>query len=58
VTEFEQILHHIAGGTLDVSGLVTDHAALSAMPEAFERLGRPGEDAKILVSPWLEEETP
>ncbi|MEM7253546.1 MAG: zinc-binding dehydrogenase [Pseudomonadota bacterium] len=50
--EFEQTLHAIADGRLDVSPLITGEVSLDGTAQAFERLTNPEGDAKILVKPW------
>ena len=50
--EFSGTLSAIADGRIDVSPLITDRVPLEAVPQAFETLRSPGDQAKILVEPW------
>jgi len=50
--EFAGTLNAIADGRIDVAPLVTDRVGLGDVPDAFERLRSPGDQAKILVEPW------
>ena len=49
--EFAGALRAIAEGTVDVSPMVTGTVDLAGTPGAFEALGRPDEQVKILVEP-------
>ncbi|MCC6640449.1 MAG: zinc-binding dehydrogenase [Deltaproteobacteria bacterium] len=50
--EFAATLNAIADGRIDVAPLITDRVGLDDVPDAFERLRSPGDQAKILVEPW------
>jgi len=50
--EFAGTLNAIADGRIDVAPLITDRVRLDDVPQAFETLRTPGDQAKILVEPW------
>ena len=50
--EFEQTLHLISDGTLDVGPLVTHEVGLDDVADAFESLAAPDAYGKVLVTPW------
>lgn len=50
--EFAETLHALAEGQIDGAPFLTGAVPLDDVPEAFERLGRPGTDVKIMVQPW------
>lgn len=49
--EFGATLHHLANGELEATGLISDTVGLDDIGSAFERLGTPDSDIKILVKP-------
>jgi threonine dehydrogenase-like Zn-dependent dehydrogenase len=49
--EFEQTLHAIADGRIDVEPLITGRVGLEALSGAFDALAQPDRHAKILVDP-------
>ncbi|MDI6102319.1 zinc-binding dehydrogenase [Actinoplanes sp. NEAU-A12] len=49
--EFRETLHLIAGGRVDPRPLITDVVGLDGVADAFDRLSKPGDHAKILVDP-------
>ncbi|MBW7472169.1 zinc-binding dehydrogenase [Marinobacter sp. M216] len=49
--EFGATLNHLANGELDAGGLISDTVGLSDIESAFDRLGKPENDVKILVKP-------
>ncbi|MDO3720971.1 zinc-binding dehydrogenase [Marinobacter sp. chi1] len=49
--EFGATLHHLAEGELEASSLISDTVGLDDIESAFERLGKPEKDIKILVKP-------
>ncbi|MBJ6138479.1 zinc-binding dehydrogenase [Marinobacter litoralis] len=49
--EFGETLHYLAEGALQASALISDKVGLNDIGAAFERLGKPDRDVKILVSP-------
>ncbi|WP_148611920.1 zinc-binding dehydrogenase [Nocardioides rubriscoriae] len=51
--EFRQALHLMADGRIDPSPLVTGTVGLAGVADAFEALGDPETQAKILVDPRL-----
>ncbi|MFE6365803.1 zinc-binding dehydrogenase [Streptomyces sp. NPDC057806] len=52
--EFRDTLHALAGGTLDVSHLVTGRVGLDGVASAFTALTDPEVHAKILIDPSLD----
>jgi len=50
--EFKQSLYNIADGIFDVAPLITDRTPLDGVAAAFDALGTPNEQAKVLVKPW------
>ena len=52
VDEFSDTLHMIAGGTLDVEAMITHRIGLEDLPGAFDDLGSPESQGKVLVQPW------
>lgn len=51
--DFALVLDLMAQGRIDAASLVTRVIGLDDLPEVFERLRRPGPDAKVLVDPSL-----
>lgn len=49
--EFGATLNYLANGELDASALISDTVALDDIESAFDRLGTPESDIKILVTP-------
>jgi threonine dehydrogenase-like Zn-dependent dehydrogenase len=49
--EFGEAFGYLASGALDVGPLITNRIALGDLPDAFERLTVPDQDAKIIVLP-------
>ena len=49
--DFVLVLDLMAQGRIDVAALVTRVIGLEELPEVFERLRRPGPDAKVLIDP-------
>jgi threonine dehydrogenase-like Zn-dependent dehydrogenase len=49
--EFARALGAIADGAVDVAPMVTGTVGLTGVADAFEALGRPDEQVKILVEP-------
>ena len=56
--EFESSLRAIADGRFDVAPMVTSEVALRDVEAAFRSLADPEGDAKIVVNPWLDAESP
>lgn len=50
--EFAEILRALGEGEIDGTPFLTDAVSLQDTPAAFERLGHPGEEVKIMVQPW------
>ncbi len=50
--EFAQTLQSIAEGAIDVAPMITGRVGVGGVAQAFEDLGSPDADAKILVEPW------
>jgi len=50
--EFAETLHALGEGAIDGSAFLTDRVGLGDAPAAFERLGTPGDQVKIVVEPW------
>ncbi len=50
--EFAEVLQALGEGAIDGTPFLTGAVSLDDTPAAFERLGRPGEDVKIMVQPW------
>ena len=51
--DFALVLDLMAQRRIDVAALVTRVIGLDDLPEMFERLRRPGPDAKVLIDPSL-----
>ena len=51
--DFALVLDLMAQGRIDAAALVTRVIGLDDLPEVFERLRRPGPDAKVLIDPSL-----
>jgi len=51
--DFALVLDLMAQGRIDAGALVTRVIGMDALPEVFERLRRPGPDAKVLIDPSL-----
>ena len=51
MAEFENTLHRIADGALDVSALVTHTVGLDGVADAFEALAEPEAHGKVIVRP-------
>ena len=49
--EFEQALHLIADGTVDVAPMITGHVGLTGIAQAFTDLSQPELHTKIVVTP-------
>ena len=49
--EFEQAMHLIADGTVDVAPMITGHVGLSGIAQAFTDLSQPELHTKIVVTP-------
>lgn len=52
VDEFSDTLNRIADGTLDVEAMITHRIGLEDLPGAFDDLGSPQSQGKVLVQPW------
>ena len=52
--EFEQAMHLIADGTIDVSPMVTGQVGLNEIAQAFSDLSHPDQHTKIMVMPLLD----
>ena len=52
IDEFTESLNMIADGTLDVEAMITHRIALEDVPRAFDDLGSPEVQGKVLVQPW------
>ena len=50
--EFAETLHALGEGQIDADVFLTGTVGLSETPDAFIRLGNPGEDVKVVVQPW------
>ena len=51
--DFALVLDLLAQGRIDADALVSRVIGLDELPETFERLRRPGPDAKVLIDPGL-----
>ena len=51
--EFEQAMHLIAEGTIDVSPMVTGQVGLNEIAQAFKDLSQPDQHTKIMVMPLM-----
>jgi threonine dehydrogenase-like Zn-dependent dehydrogenase len=51
--EFEQAMHLIAEGTIDVSPMVTGQVGLDGIAQAFTDLSQPERHTKIMVMPLM-----
>ena len=51
--EFEQAMHLIAEGTIDVSPMVTGQVGLNDIAQAFSDLSQPDQHTKIMVMPLM-----
>jgi threonine dehydrogenase-like Zn-dependent dehydrogenase len=49
--EFARTLNDIAEGRIDVAPVITDAVGLSGVADAFQRLGDPESQVKIVVEP-------
>jgi threonine dehydrogenase-like Zn-dependent dehydrogenase len=49
--EFARALRAMSEGEVDISPMITGEVDLEGVPGAFEALGRPESDVKILVEP-------
>ncbi len=49
--EFRETLDRIAAGEIDAASLVTAQVGLDGVAAAFEALGKPDEQVKIIVTP-------
>ncbi len=52
VEEFSDALKRIADGSLDVAAMITHRIGLEDLPRAFDDLGSPESQGKVLVQPW------
>ena len=50
--EFAETLHALGEGEIDPEVFLTGAVGLDETAQAFERLGSPGNDVKIMVQPW------
>jgi threonine dehydrogenase-like Zn-dependent dehydrogenase len=50
--EFARTLYALAEGKIPAEQLVTGHAGVDGVPQAFDELASPERHAKILVEPW------
>jgi 2-desacetyl-2-hydroxyethyl bacteriochlorophyllide A dehydrogenase len=50
--EFKTTLGLIADGTLNVEPIITSEVSLDEVATAFEDLGQPDQQGKVLVTPW------
>lgn len=51
--DFALVLNLMAQGRIDAAALVTRVISLDDLPDTFERLRRPGPEAKVLINPAL-----
>jgi threonine dehydrogenase-like Zn-dependent dehydrogenase len=51
--EFEQAMHLIAEGTIDVSPMITGQVGLNDIAQAFSDLSHPDQHTKIMVMPLM-----
>jgi threonine dehydrogenase-like Zn-dependent dehydrogenase len=52
--EFQQAMHLIAEGTIDVSPMITGQVGLNDIAQAFKDLSHPDQHTKIMVMPLLD----
>jgi threonine dehydrogenase-like Zn-dependent dehydrogenase len=51
--EFQQAMHLIAEGTIDVSPMITGQVGLNDIAQAFSDLSHPDQHTKIMVMPLM-----